>query len=220
MKKIIGISFSLLLLVSGCGGSGSGGGDLTQTSTLSVSRVNQDMVCCLTWDEENNTCTQYAIPETKIVSITVSKPSLYYTEVKPELIEEHEVTEEDEFTEEGDILFEGCTVEVIPNPFMPSEARDPKLIEEIKSYISCSGSDIYYDPNDEEVVPGTVEITYSQALLETLRPIWANYGKPLTYTIIATVKYSMSDREFKKVIKVPVDFGDFIEHPNDMCFAD
>ncbi|MEO2066068.1 MAG: hypothetical protein ABGX17_06145 [Desulfurobacteriaceae bacterium] len=192
MKRLIGIASPLLLLFVSCGGAGSGVGDLTSATT--VSKVEQDIICCITWDDTNNTCSEYGSPQTRSISVNLSKRDM-----------------DEEFTEDSDLTFEGCTVEFIPNPYMPDEAKDPKLLEEMKSYVFCSGSDIPADGS------GTVEITYSQALLETIEPIYSNYGKSLTYTLKATVKYRMSDKEYKKIIEVPIDFANFVNTEHDMC---
>ncbi len=168
--------------------------DLTPRAV--IGKVEQDLVCCVSYDDTTNTCTQTAIPATKTVTVSLKQADV-----------------DQEFKEEGDLLFKGCTVKVVPNPDMPAEAKDPALLEEMGNYIYCDGTDIPAKSS------GTVEVTYSQGLLkEVILPLWYNLGNQLlAYTIEATVKYAEGDREYTKVIKIPIDFDNFIQTENDMC---
>jgi len=83
----------------------------------------------------------------------------------------------------------------------------------MNSYLSCTGTDIL--PNES----GTVEITYSQGLLnEIIMPSWQKLGGiTLNYTIEAVIKYKQEDKEYTKIVKIPIDFDNFIIGENDMC---
>jgi len=201
MKKLLGISSFLILLV-GCGGAGSGEGELTVTSA--INKVEQDLICCTTWQEttdENGAttgeCQEYATPATKTIEITLKQADI-----------------SKEFAAGSDLLFEECTVRIIPNPSLPDAAKDEGLLETMVNYTHCTGTDIPADGS------GVIEITYSQGLLETIYPVWIELGgRTLNYTIEVTAKYTSADgeEEYIKVIKVPIDFSDFILAEHDMC---
>ncbi|WP_456341671.1 hypothetical protein [Thermovibrio sp.] len=193
MRKLLGIGSSLLILLGGCGGAGSGGGDLT--STTLANKIEQDLICCMSWDDTKNACTERATPTTKTEEITLKQADI-----------------EQEFTEESDLLFEGCDVRIVPNPNLPPEAKDPATLSKMEEYIYCTGTDI------PQKGSGLIKVTYSQGLLnEIIRPLWNNLGKTLAYTIEVTAKYKKSDRVYKKVIKIPIDFDDFVYAEHDMC---
>jgi len=193
MKKLLGLT-SVALMLAGCGGAGSGSGDLAATSL--AGKIEQDLVCCSKWDDENNTCIHYVSPATKTITVSV---------------EEAEITHE--FNVEAPLLFKECEARFVPNPNLPEEAKEPSLLEEMSNYLYCYGSDI---PAGDT---GTVQITYSQALLsEVLFPLWQELGgRTLTYTIEAVVKYEQEDKDYTKVIRIPVDFDNFVNGENDMC---
>lgn len=194
MRKLLGIGSSLLILLGGCGGAGSGGGDLV--STTLANKIEQDLICCMSWDDTNNVCTEVATPAVKTEEITLEQADI-----------------EQEFTEESDLLFKGCTVSFIPNDYLPAEAKDPALLEKMKSYVYCTGTDIPAKSS------GTIEVTYSQGLLnEVVYPLWNNLGGiTLAYTLEVVAKYTKSGREYTKVIKIPIDFDNFVYSEHDMC---
>jgi hypothetical protein len=193
MKKLTALT-SLTLLLIGCGGAGSGSGDLATTSL--IKKVEQDLVCCAYWDEGNNTCAQYEASPTKTIVVS---------------IKEAEVSQE--FDSNNPLIFEDCKARFIPNPNLPQEAKEPSLIKKMNNYLYCTATDI--PPGGS----GSVEITYSQSLLQDiLFPLWQKLnGKTLAYTIEAVVKYKQGDKDYTKVIRIPVDFDNFVNGENDMC---
>ncbi|WP_457680915.1 hypothetical protein [Thermovibrio sp.] len=50
-----------------------------------------------------------------------------------------------------------------------------------------------------------------------MNDLYNNLGIPLDYTIEATVEYKLSNQKFTKLIKVPVEFDNFIVNQNDTC---
>jgi len=194
MKRFLGAA-SLLFVLAGCGGAGSGGGDITVTSL--VSKVEQDLVCCNYWDDENNTCAELAIPATRSVEISL-----------------REALAEEEFGETGDLIFESCSARFVPNPSLPEEAKDPELLEVMNSYLFCTATDVPADGT------GAIKITYSQGLLDELFQVWQNYGGTFNYTIEVTVRYKKDDADYIKVIKIPIDFGNFVFAEHDMCVSE
>jgi hypothetical protein len=192
MKKLLGI-LSLMLIAS-CGGAGSGGGELTITSQ--VARVEQDIVCCEEYDSNTQTCTQYITPATEKAEYTISLSQ-----------------DSSEFSTAQDLIFKECSISVVPNPDLPAEAKDPALLELLKSNVICSATDI---PAKET---GSVEISYTPEFIDAVYQLWLTNKRTYTYTIVATIKYNGAndDTNYTKTVKLTVVLDNFINQENDVC---
>ena len=192
MKKLIGAA--TLLLLFGCGSGGKGEGELLITSK--TVKLEQDLVCCSDFDSNTQTCNNFSPPPPEKAEFTVTATQ-----------------NSGEIQTAQELVFQGCTVEVVPNPNLPSQAKEASLLERLKSYIICSADDI---PSKGSA---SAEITYDNSFTEEIRSLWQSNPTTYTYTIVATLKYTgVRDKtDYSKEVKVVVSLDNFIKQENDAC---
>jgi len=185
MRKMKILCLSVIGILSACGGGPSS--VETGIENMESSYVQQDVRCCLNYDEENNVCTEYAVPDPASFKVTIRNESL------------------DQIGDSQPIQVKGCTAEFYPKDGAPEILNG-------SNYITCSSVTIDPDSQGEVLVSfhsPLVELMNSYYL--NLGRI-LSYRVKLTFDIEGY--YS---GEYDTVVYVDVDFSDFIKTQNDIC---
>ena len=110
MRKLILIGFIPIMGLFSCGGGPSS--QETGIESASTSYVQQDIVCCSDYDDENNTCRSYSIPQPESFTVTVTNENLTGNNTQP-------------------IQVRGCTARFYPKNEAPE-------VPEGNEYVSCT----------------------------------------------------------------------------------
>ncbi len=198
MKRYLSAIF--LLFTVGCGG---GGGSTNAGVNVSnvPAKLQQDLVCYMEETDQNGN-TVYVENEApaKEISFTLSSSDICSSEFSPQ---------------NQDLVFEGCTVSVVPVSKLPDEMTSSDFLKEMASEISCNADDI--------TAGGTAnaKISITAALVDLMKSEYTKYKSyaPFLYKVNVTYKFSSScgDGTVEKTVSIPVEFSDFVENDNDLC---
>ena len=185
MKKMKILYLSMIGILSSCGG----GPPSMETGIENIesSYVQQDVRCCLSYDEGNNTCTEYVIPGPTNFKVSIRNESF------------------DQIGDTQPIQVRGCTAEFYPKDDAPEIFSD-------SNYVTCTSVTINPDSRRDVLVSfhsPLVELMNSYYL--NFGKI-LSYRVKLTFDIEGY--YS---GEYNTVVYVDVDFSDFVKTKNDIC---
>lgn len=199
-KFLLGILFSLTLILS-CGGGSKGTGTEISVSDLPV-RVQQDVICYARQLDYNTGSVSLVEDIPKPRSITFN---LNYSELCPSTFAPKNQT----------LIFDSCFVSVSPISNLPAELKSIDFLKEMADMISCTADDI--SPKGSAVA----KISLSNTLVDMMKFEYLKYPNyaPFFYRIFVTFRFSStcSDGPVERTVSVPVEFSNFIENQNDLC---
>jgi len=197
MRKFL--PFTLLLFTLGCGG---GGGSSNASVGLSdvPAKLQQDLICYLQETDSNgNTVYIETDPPAKEISFTLNYSSSCSNEFS---------------SQNQDLIFEGCTVSVVPVSKLPQEMTSPDFLNEMATKISCTADDITAGGSSNG------KISFTTALVDLMKSEYTKYKNyaPFLYRVNVTYKFSSNcGGTVERTVSVPVEFSNFVENDNDLC---
>ena len=198
MRKVLPLF--LLLIAAGCGSGG--GGPKAQVGVSDVpAKLQQDLICYMEQTDSTGK-TVYLEEEPTAKSVTFT---LKYSSLCPSSFT----------TKEQDLIFEGCSVSVVPVSKLPDEMKSQEFLTEMAQEITCTADDVVAGGSAN----GRVSLT--AALVDLMKTEYTKYKSyaPFLYKVNVTFKFSSncSDGTIERTVSIPVEFSNFVENSNDLC---